>query len=146
MLNVVEKQDEFIEWVASRIPVPLYEEGIPDADTVRKTRDGKVISYAAIQPGMPQRLASGRTYTGVRSNDYSVPFQIQVISANASEARKIACGPLFDAALGWITAYTGETEQRPGGQLFSITTSNGATEAYQYATGFAFTLQLSEIP
>lgn len=145
MLNVVEKQDEFIQWISERLPIPLYEEGIPDADTVRKV-NGKVVSYAAIQPGMPQRLASGRGFTGVRNNDYHMPFQIQVISANASEARKIACGVLFDAALGYMRQYTGETDQRPGGQLFSITTSNGATEAYQYAVGFAFPLQLTEIP
>lgn len=146
MLNVVEKQNEFIEWITEQLPIPLYEEGVPDADTVRKTSDGKVISYAAIQPGLPQRLGSGRTFTGVRANDYQLPFQIQVISANASEARQIACGQLFNAALGYIRAYTGEMDQRPGGQLYSITTSNGATEAYQYATGFAFTLQLAEIP
>lgn len=145
MLNVVEKQDEFIEWIASRLPIPLYEEGIPDADTVKK-KDGQVLSYAAIQPGMPQRLASGRSFEGVRGNDFQLPFQIQVISARASEARKIACGVLFDAALGYMRKYTGEADQRPGGQLFSITTSNGATEAYQYAVGFSFPLQLTEIP
>lgn len=145
MLNFVEIQDEFIAWIQANIPVPLYEEGIPDADTLKKV-DGKVISYAAIQPGMPQRRAGGTGFGGVRTNDYMLPFQIQVVSADATEARKIACGPVLNAALGFSTDYTGEMEQRPGGQMFSLTTSNGATEAYQYATGWGVTVQASEIP
>lgn len=144
MLNVIEKQDEFINWISSQISIPVYEEGVPDADTVRKV-NGKVEPYAAIQPGMPQRLASGRGLTGVRDNDYSFPYQIQVIAANPTKARKIACGELFNASLGFQSSFTGEMEQRPGGALYSITTSNGATEAYQYNTGWAVTVQLTEI-
>lgn len=145
MLNVVEKQDEIIEWINSQLSVELYEEGVPDAFTVRKV-GGKVVPYAAIQPGMPQRRGGGTGFEGVRFNDYTFPFQIQVIAANPTKARKIACGELFNAALGYSTSFTGEMEQRPGGQMFSITTSNGATEAYQYATSWGITVQLAEVP
>lgn len=144
MLNVVEKQDELINWIDSQLPIKLYEEGVPDAFTVRKV-GGQVVPYAAIQPGMPQRRSGGTGFTGVRNNDYTFPFQIQVIAADPTEARKIACGALFNAALGFKSSFSGEMEQRPGGQMFSITTSNGATEAYQYATSWGITVQLTEI-
>lgn len=144
MLNVVEKQDEIIAWINSQLTIDLYEEGVPDAYTVRKV-NGKVEPYAAIQPGMPQRRSGGTGFEGVRFNDYTFPFQIQVIAADPVKARKIACGQLFNAALGFSTSFTGEMEQRPGGQMFSITTSNGATEAYQYATSWGITVQLTEI-
>lgn len=144
MLNVVELQDRFIDWMNSQLSVELYEEGVQDAQTLKKVA-GKVVPYAAIQPGMPQRRGGGTGFTGVRYNDYTFPFQIQVIAANPTQARKIACGELFNAALGFSTDWTGEMEQRPGGQMFSITTSNGATEAYQYATSWGITGQLTEI-
>ena len=144
MLNVVEVQDRFIEWLDSKLPIPLYEEGVPDAETVRKV-DGKIVPYAAVQPGMPQKMAQGRGFSGVRANDFSFPFQVQVVAADAAVARRIACGPLFDAALGFSDDWTGEMDQRPGGQLYSITTSTGATECYQYATNWAVTVQLHEI-
>mgnify|MGYP003558737813 FL=1 len=145
MLNVVELQDNLIAWIDSQLSIKLYEEGVPDARTLKKVK-GQVEPYAAIQPGMPQRRGGGTGFAGVRYNDYTFPFQIQVIAANPTQARKIACGELFNAALGFSQDWTGEMEQRPGGQMFSITTSNGATEAYQYATSWGFTGQLTEIP
>lgn len=145
MLSAVEAQDKFIDWIAGKLPIPLYEEGVPDAYTVRKV-DGKIEPYAAIQPGMPQTRATGRGFSGVRNNDYTFPFQIQIVAADPTQARKIACGPLLDAALGFSDDWMGEMDQRPGGQLYGITTSNGATECYQYATNWGITIQLHEIP
>lgn len=143
MLNVVDTQDKIIEYIASKLPIPLIEQAFPDASTVRKVA-GKIEPYAAIQPGMPQTRVNGKGFAGVRSDDYTFPFQIQVVAADPVMARKLACGSLFSVALGFSTDWTGEMDQKPGGQLWPIVTSNGATEAYQFSTSWGITVQLHE--
>ena len=143
MLNLVEIQDFIFDHLKSSIPQPLYEQGIPDADTVVKVK-GKVQPYVALQFGDLQERASGRGFSGVRYNDYDLPIYIQVVAADTRVARKIASEGILSALLGLQTAWTGEVRKRPGGGMWPITNSNGATEAYLVPSSWAVEVQITD--
>lgn len=144
MLNLVDVQDAILDQLASELTVPLVEQAIPDADTVRKV-GGKIEPYAALQFGDLQDRVSGRGFTGVRGNDYELPIYVQVVAAEATRARKLASGQVLDAMLGFMQSWTGEVRKRPGGGMWPITNSNGATEAYLVPSSWAVTVQLTEV-
>jgi hypothetical protein len=143
MLNLVDIQDEIFAELEDALAIPVFEQAIPDANTVRKV-DGKVQPYLAIQFGDLQDRASGRGFTGVRSNDYELPIYVQVVAADPRTARRIASGPVLDTLLGLSLDWTGEVRKRPGGGMFPVVNSNGATEAYLFPASLAVTVQLSE--
>ena len=143
-LNLVDVQDQIYEALENAIPYPLVEQGVPDEDTVRKV-NGKVEPYVALQFGDLQRgRLGGETFAGVRTFDYELPIYIQVVSADMSKARKIRDGAVLDMMLGFSQDWTGEVRKRPGGGMWPITNSNGATEAYLYPSSWAVTVQLHE--
>lgn len=139
--NLIEIQDAIFEHLNANIPQDLVEQGVPDADTVRKV-DGKVLPYVAMRFGDLQRMNGGRTFVGVRTFDYELPIYLEAVAADASVARKIASGPILTTLLGLKLPYTGEVRKRPGGGQFAITNSNGATEAYMFPSSWAVTVQL----
>lgn len=144
MLNLVDIQDAVFEELESEMAIPVFEQAIPDANTVRKV-DGKVQPYLAIQFGDLQDRVSGRGFTGVRSNDYELPIYVQVVAADPRIARKIASGPVLDTMLGLSLDWTGEVRKRPGGGMWPIVNSNGATEAYLAPSSWGVTVQLAEV-
>lgn len=143
-LNLVEVQDLIFSTLESAIPQPLVEQGIPDADTVRK-ENGLIVPYVALQFGDLQDVVSGRGFTGVRTNNYDLPVYIQVCAADPTVARKIANGPVLNAMLGATFPWTGELRKRPGGGMWPITNSNGATEAYLFPSSWAARVQIADV-
>lgn len=143
-LNLVEIQDEIFEAMDSSIPQPVYEQAIPDAQTVKKV-DGKITPYISLQFGDLQFVASGRGFTGVRTDDYDLPIYIQVCASDATIGRKIASGTVLSAMLGLSFDWTGELRKRPGGGMWPIVNSNGATEAYLFPTSWAARVQLADV-
>lgn len=143
MLNLVDVQDEILNRLATKLPIPLVEQAIPDEDTVRKV-SGKIEPYAAIQFGDLQDRAAGRGFSGVRGNDYELPIYVQVVAAETTKARKIASGVVLDALLGFSLDWAGEVRKKSGGNMWPLVNSNGATEAYLYPSSWAITVQLHE--
>lgn len=142
-LNLVQVQDEVFQTLDNAIPQPLVEQGIPDADTVRKV-GGMIEPYVAIQFGDLQDVVSGRGFTGVRTNTYDLPIYVQVCASDATVARKIASGNVLDALLGLTFSWTGQLRKRPGGGMFPVTNSNGATEAYLFPSSWALRVQIAD--
>lgn len=144
MLNLVAVQDQIFAHLDSSIPQDLFEQAIPDADTVRKV-SGKIVPYVAVQfAGLSER-GTGATFDGVRTFDYDLSIQVQVVASKPEIARKILFGNVYDAMIGLKFDWIGEIRPTSLGGIFPITASNGATEAYQAASGFVATLQLSDL-
>lgn len=144
MLNIVQVQDCILSHLRSEIPQEVYEQGITDAQTVRKT-NGKIVPYVAIQFGSLSPRERGRGFTGVRTFDHDLSMQVQVVAADPTIARKIMYENVYDAMVGLSLPWTGEVYPGRIGGVFPIVTSNGATEAYQYASGFVVTLQMIDV-
>ena len=142
-LNLVDVQDEILQAFQDAIPQPVFEQAIPDAETVRKV-DGQIVPYVALQFGDLQFIASGRGFTGVRTDTYDLPIYVQVCAADATVARKIASGTVLSALLGLTFSWTGQLRKRPGGGMWPLVNSNGATEAYLFPSSWAVRVQLNE--
>lgn len=144
MLNIAQIQDAILGHLRDQVPQQVYEQGIPDAQTVRKV-NGKIVPYVAIQFGALAPHQRGTTFAGVRTFDHVLSAQVQVVAADPTVARKIMFDKVYDALVGLQIPWTAEvTPDRIGG-VFPITTSTGATEAYQYASGFVVTIQLADV-
>lgn len=144
MLNIVQVQDGILSHLRTKVPQQVYEQGITDAQTVRKV-NGKVVPYVAIQFGSLSPRASGRGFTGVRTFDHDLSMQVQVVAADPTIARKIMYDNVYGAMVGLSLPWTGEVYPDRIGGVFPVVTSNGATEAYQYASGFRVTLQMIDV-
>lgn len=144
MLNVLEVQDSILNHIRATVPQKVYEQGIPDADTVRRNASGKVEYYVAVQFGMPQAKASGKTYIGVEYDDYVLPIYIQVVGPSAEGVRRVAFGPVHSNLLGFSAKWTAQVEQRSGGAVNMMTQSNNSTEAYVAPLSYGVTFQMNK--
>lgn len=143
-LNLSDVQDQIILHLRESISQDVFEQGVPDAQTVRKV-NGKILPYVTVQFGSLNPRYSGKTFVGVRTFDYDLAVRVQVVAADAAVARRIMFDNVYDAMVGLKFDWTGEVEPDRIGGVFPITTSSGATEAYQQASGFRVTLQLADV-
>lgn len=143
MLNVTTITRDIFDHLTSEIPQDVYRQGVPDIDSLERDATGKVKYYVAVQFGMPQSLARGKTFAGVRHDDHVLPIYVQVVGPDATKVESIALGKVLDSLLGYSTDYTAYVEQRPGGAVLPMTQSNGATEAYVFPLSFGLTFQMN---
>lgn len=143
MLNLSEIQDQLFDEFEARCPFPVYEQGIPDADTVKKV-NGVIEPYVTLQFGSTTPRSDGQTFVGARTFDYDLVIQVQVVAGTPRQARRIMSHNVYDALVGMSLDWTAEVKPGRYGGMFPLTTSNAATEAYQYASGFIVTIQMNE--
>lgn len=144
MLNIVSVQEAILNHLKTSLPQEVREQAIEDNQTVAKV-NGKVVPYVSLQFGALNRRSRGQTFVGVRTFDYDLVIQVQVIAATPEIARRILHGAVSDALIGFSSEWTGEMSPDRIGGVFPIVTSNGATEAYQYASGFRITVQMADV-
>lgn len=143
-LNLREIKTGIRAYIRSSFIEDVVEQSVPDPKTVLRLPDGKVKPYIAFQFGDIQRLYAGsRGLTGVRNDDYELPIRFQALSGDAEIASDIA-DEIMDVMLGYTSEQTGEVRKRPGGGMFSITSTNGATECYAFPASYAVTIQMLE--
>lgn len=141
MSNISDVQDAILEHLEDSIPQMVVEQAIPDAQTVLRDSKGNVQVYVALQFGDLQRAYTGQAVAGVRHDDYELPVYIQVVAPQPKIARKLASDKILDAMLGFSTDGTGEVRKRPGGGMWPILSSNGATAGYLFPSSYAVTVQ-----
>lgn len=141
-LNLVDIQDAILAHLKAKLPDLIVEEqSIPDSMTLKRV-GGSVQFYVTIQFDGTREVFQGKTFSGVRYDDHDLIINTQVVGPNASNVRRISANRVMDALLGFSMPYTSQMRLRPGGASRTITSSNGATEAYMTAEGYAITFQM----
>lgn len=123
-------QDEILSFLQDSLPQPVYEESVPDGDTLKRNHLGQIDPYLAVQFG--DVYARGvRSMIGQKGHDYSMSFAVQVVSPDANIGRKIS-NRVLSLILGKQFTYApGGVEKLPvGGALMTINQSDPATQAY----------------
>ena len=143
-LNIFDVQEALLSALKSGVPHRVEELSIPDSDSVLRDSRGKVTPYIAVQVGDLQVDYEGRGLISNRYDDYELPIYIQCVAGDAKGCRKMA-SQVYDALLGYKASWTGQVRKRPGGLMWPLLASNGATEAYMFPTSFAVTVQLAEV-
>lgn len=123
-------------------PLKWYQQGIPDGEKAIRREDGKIVPYYAYQFGDVQQEGT-RSFSGPMGDDYIQPIYVQCVAPSAGEAQEMA-NLVTMRAIGATFSYGGSLRKRPGGALWPIIASNGATEAYESAISFGLLLQLIE--
>lgn len=139
MSNEEGVQEDIFAALDAAMAQPLYETAIPDSQTAKRDSSGKVIPYIAIQFG-DLNDAGNTSFGGVRTSDYEMPVYVQCVGPTAKVARQIA-NRVRDQMLGLDFEWTSEIRKRPGGGVFNMVASTGATEAYVAASSFTVTMQ-----
>lgn len=140
MSNETVIQEGIIALLESAFAQPLVEQAVPDSKTVlRNESTGDIDPYIAYSFGDIQQ---GRAYSmvGPRGDDYDMPLYIQVVAPEAGIARRLG-NKVRDVLLGEGFPWTGSIRKRPGGGMFPLVASTGATEAYIMPASFGVLIQ-----
>lgn len=139
MSNETVIQEGIIALLESSFAQPLVEQAVPDSKTVLRNSAGDVDPYIAYSFGDIQQ---GRAYSmaGPRWDDYDMPLYIQVVAPDAGIARRLG-NKVRDVLLGEGFPWTGSIRKRPGGGMFPLVASTGATEAYIMPASFGVLIQ-----
>jgi hypothetical protein len=138
-----EAQEAILAYLAATLPEDIHEQAIPNSQTVLRNSVGEIDPYIAIQFGDLQQ-GSTTSFAGPIGDDYILPVYIQAIAPSARIARRIG-NRIRRAMLGQSFPWTGSVRKRPGGGMFPIVTSNGATEAYQSPASFGILIQYVDL-
>lgn len=136
-------QSDILQEITAQFTQKVYETGIPDQDSVIRNASQKVDPYLSIQFGDLQRIG-GRVASGVEGDDYELPVYFQCIAPSASVARGLS-NKLTRVILGYKTRFTGQTRKRPGGGMFPVQSSTGATDAFIAPSSYGIVVQLIEV-
>lgn len=127
----------------ARWRVQVVEQSIPNIKTVRRNSVGQIEPYIAVQMGDTQ-AGYQHSMAGPIGDDYYLPVYMQAVAALPADARK-AANRILTACLGKSDfPWGGSMRKRPGGNMFPIVTSDGATEAYQFPSSWSLLIQIDE--
>jgi hypothetical protein len=141
--NVGTIQTEVFEFIDGSTNVRTVEQGIPDTDTVLRNEAGKIITYNAVQiSGISEGTV--QSFAGPRGHDYNLRVRVQTVAHSPAAARG-EINKITDAMLGEDFPYTGSIAVYGAGDIFTITASNGATEAYVAAASFTIPIQFESV-
>lgn len=136
-------QEDILEYLAGALSQPVVEQAIPDSNTVVRNAAATIEPYVAIQFG---DLQVGRTtsFAGPGGDDYILPIYTQAVAPTPRIARRIS-NRVRLALIGAPFDWAGQVRKRPGGGMFPLVTSNGATEAYQFPASFGVLIQFADL-
>lgn len=141
-LSIETVQQGVLDLLDAAIAQPIYEQSIPDINTVRRNETTRKIDpYVAIQFG---DLQQGRRYNMATpmGDDYILPIYTQAIAPTAKVARQIN-NRVVMALLAQSLPWAGSIRKRSGGNMWPLVNSNAATEAYSAPASFGLLVQLS---
>lgn len=136
-------QEEILAHLETVLAQPVVEQAIPDSKTVRRNSVGAVEPYVAIQFGDLQ-VGSTTSFAGPVGDDYILPVYTQAVGSTARIARQVS-NRVRLALIGASFDWAGQIRKRPGGGMFPIVSSNGATEAYQFPASFGVLIQFADL-
>lgn len=140
MSNESDIQDAILSFLDAALPEKVVEQAIPDSQLVpREPVSGQIQPMVALQFG---DLQQGQAYSfaGARGDDYILPVYTQALAGDPRIARRLS-NRVRNALLGMSFPWTGDIRKRPGGGMFPLVSSNGATEAYVYPASFGILIQ-----
>lgn len=117
--------------------------GIPDGETVIKDNNS-VRPYYAYQFGDLQ-AAGSENMANPFNDDYILPIYIQAVAASGDIVDRMVADVTFGFIGQDFPPYAGSVRKRPGGMLWPIKSSNGATQAYASAMSFGLLIQLTTL-
>lgn len=122
-------QEEILSHLRSEFAQPVYEEAVPNYQTVKRNSTGQVKPYLCLQFG--DVFAGGsRSMIGALGHDYVMPLSIQVLAPTPEIGRQLS-NKLIKVLLGKQFENSGQIEKRPvGGAIMTISESDAASEVY----------------
>lgn len=140
MSNETAIQEGIIALLESSFAQPLVEQAIPDSKTVlRNEVTGDIDPYIAYSFGDMQQ-GQAHSMAGPRWDDYETPIYIQVVAPEAGIARRLG-NKVRDVLTGESVPWSGSIRKRPGGGMFPLVASTGATEGYIMPASFGVLIQ-----
>lgn len=139
MLSIEETQDAILATLTAEFVQPIVEQAVPNTQTVKRDKAGKIQPYVAVQFG---DLQEGNVHSaaGPEGDDYRIPIYIQAIAGSAKVARQLA-NKTIRTLLARDFPWSGSIRKRPGGGMWPIVQSDGATEAYMFPASFSLLVQ-----
>lgn len=139
MLSIEETQDAILDALTDAFVQPVVEQAVPNVQTVKRDKQGKIQPYLAIQFGDTSE-SNSRNLVGPTGYSYNLPIYVQAIAADPSVARKLA-NKAVRVLLGESYPWSGSIRKRPGGGMWPIVQTDASTEAYLFPSSFTVLVQ-----
>lgn len=137
-------QENILTYLQEQFPnYKIVEQAIPNSQTVLRDAGGAIPVYGAVQFGDLQ-VGATTSFAGPVGDDYVMPVYFQAVGPTARSARRFA-NKIRKAMIGASFDWSGSVRKRPGGGMFPIVSSNGATEAYQMPASFGVLIQFADL-
>ena len=99
--DIVALQDAIVDKVKATIPnTVLFEDSIPDDESIPVTTDGQIIPYVVLRFGPVRPSYTGRSLRGPRLDEYWASCDIVAIAGKGRIARRLNAG-LVDTLIGF---------------------------------------------
>ena len=132
-LDVFDLEESILTKVKSLFPKKVYEDDIPQDDSLEYDERGTLVPFAIIEYGDLTRLRADRGIVSVRQDSYLYFFTVTVVTGRAKDTKRLM-GKLTDGLIGFRPYDGGEITPRGSLKFSRSSTTNRPTQYIRSAT------------
>lgn len=132
-LDVFDLEESILTKVKSLFPKKVYEDDIPQDDSLEYDERGTLVPFAIIEYGDLTRLRADRGIVSVRQDSYLYFFTVTVVTGRANDTKRLM-GKLTDGLIGFRPHDGGEITPRGSLKFSRSSTTNRPTQYLRSAT------------
>lgn len=132
-LDVFDLEESILTKVKSLFPKKVYEDDIPQDDSLEYDERGTLVPFAIIEYGDLTRLRADRGVVSVRQDSFLYFFTVTVVTGRANDTKRLM-GKLTDGLIGFRPYDGGEITPRGSLKFSRSSTTNRPTQYIRSAT------------
>ena len=132
-LNPYELEESILAQVKSLFPKEVYEDDIPEDDSLEYDSRGTLVPFAIIEYGDLTRLRADRGLVSARQDTYLYFFTVTIVTGRANDTKK-TMGKMIDGLIGFRPVDGGEITPRGSMKFSRSSTTNRPTHYLRSAT------------
>ena len=132
-LNPYELEESILAQVKSLFPKEVYEDDIPEDDSLEYDSRGTLVPFAIIEYGDLTRLRADRGLVSARQDTYLYFFTVTIVTGRANDTKKMM-GKMIDGLIGFRPVDGGEITPRGSMKFSRSSTTNRPTQYLRSAT------------
>lgn len=132
-LDTYELEESILAQVKTLFPKTVYEDDIPQDDSLEYDSRGTLVPFALIEYGDLTRIRADRGIVSVRQDSYLYFFTVTIVTGRANDTKKLM-GKMQDGLIGFRPTDGGEITPRGSLKFSRASTTNRPTQYLRSVT------------
>lgn len=141
--SLTQIQNDIMTYLKDSVAQHVEYHSFVDHELVARNKAGGIMAFYSVVFGDLQSKYR-HSMAGARGDDYELPIYIQCVSPDPDVSRELQ-NQMINVFLGKQFDFAGQVRKRPGGNMWAITNSDNATEAYSAGCSFGLTVQIASV-